>query len=329
MSRDELVWFKLFPKDILSDYRLEALGPLGGFAFFLLTCRACIENPVGTLPGDDESLQRMSRLTVEEWATVREKLLVIFALRDDGRRICPMVQEQLAGMDELSEKRRAAGSKGGRPRRQDRGEHLSQVVDEPDRDNVTDVVIDDCGNGTPQPQPADQGLKVLNQLVSKENQLVSFAKKNKANQISESEYDNDHDAQMGWSSDSVRSACLGVTVEELKSPGALESRWKRLADAGAVTRTEDGFARVIALACRCLRLGRANPPGLFVSMIRESKWDDLAQQDIDEAHRKIRTWRYGPQQRRANRSCHEEAPDSGPAPLGKAIRAVCGSSLKG
>lgn len=78
-------YFKFFPKDFAADSAVEAMSTQGVGAYILLLCKAWHEDPPGSLPSDDRTLARFSRLSSDEWAEVKPEVLAAFTLGDDNR----------------------------------------------------------------------------------------------------------------------------------------------------------------------------------------------------------------------------------------------------
>jgi len=79
-----------------------------------------------------------------------------------------------------------------------------------------------------------------------------------------------------------------VTPEDLKTPNRLESLFVQARDHGLTQGGEAARLRFFAAAKHALRVGRRNPPGLFVSIIRRGLWSFISVIDEDAARQQVR-----------------------------------------
>jgi uncharacterized protein YdaU (DUF1376 family) len=88
--------FLLYVSDFTSDGNVEAMTTQEVGAYILLLCKAWKEEPAGSLPDDDSTLARWSRLTPAQWAKCRAAVLTPFRKREDGRLHQPRMQKEFA-----------------------------------------------------------------------------------------------------------------------------------------------------------------------------------------------------------------------------------------
>ena len=98
----ELCWFPFYPKDFAGDGKVEAMNTLAVGAYILLLCKAWAETPPASVPDDDATLARWSRVSPEVWTEIKPMVLAPFTPKD-GR----LVQRRL-----LAEWKRASGRSG-------------------------------------------------------------------------------------------------------------------------------------------------------------------------------------------------------------------------
>jgi uncharacterized protein YdaU (DUF1376 family) len=77
--------FQFYPADFTSDSKVEAMSTEEVGAYILLLCKAWREEPPGSLPNDDRTLARWTRLTPDRWAEIRSAVLAPFTLGTDTR----------------------------------------------------------------------------------------------------------------------------------------------------------------------------------------------------------------------------------------------------
>lgn len=77
--------FQFYPADFTSDSKVEAMSTEEVGAYMLLLCKAWREEPPGSLPDDDRTLARWTRLTPDRWAEIRSSVLAPFTLGTDSR----------------------------------------------------------------------------------------------------------------------------------------------------------------------------------------------------------------------------------------------------
>lgn len=77
--------FTLYVNDFCADGIVEAMTTEEVGAYFLILCKAWLEEPCGTVPNDDTILSRWSRLSSKRWAKARERVLAAFKMGEDGR----------------------------------------------------------------------------------------------------------------------------------------------------------------------------------------------------------------------------------------------------
>jgi uncharacterized protein YdaU (DUF1376 family) len=96
--------FLLYPNDFCSDGVVEAMTTEEVGAYFLLLCKAWMEDPAGTVPDDDRVLARWARLTQARWAKCKSSILAAFRLQDGRWHQGRMKREYAAWQDSKQEK---------------------------------------------------------------------------------------------------------------------------------------------------------------------------------------------------------------------------------
>lgn len=81
-----------------------------------------------------------------------------------------------------------------------------------------------------------------------------------------------------------------VTLPDLHDSARLDALWRQAAALGWVTPTASDRLNVYAAAERAKRIGRQNPCGLFIALVRGRLWSMIGQEDEDRARRSIRDW---------------------------------------
>jgi uncharacterized protein YdaU (DUF1376 family) len=109
-------YFPIYVFDFLSDQRVLAMSAEEVGAYFLLLLMAWQETPRGSLPNDEVALARWARVSQTQWSAISTRILPCFQLRADGRLHQRRLQTVCARLDDLSEKRAAAGLAGARKR---------------------------------------------------------------------------------------------------------------------------------------------------------------------------------------------------------------------
>jgi hypothetical protein len=85
------------------------------------------------------------------------------------------------------------------------------------------------------------------------------------------------------------SAALGsVRCSDLSDARMLQARWERARIAGLVGGSDAERLSFFAAAQRALRVGRRNPPGLFVAVVKGRRWSVISQADEDRARGVLR-----------------------------------------
>jgi hypothetical protein len=79
-----------------------------------------------------------------------------------------------------------------------------------------------------------------------------------------------------------------VRAEDLKDTGRLLELHGQAAARGLVSSSEADRLRFVGAAEHALAIGRGNPPGLFIHLVRGKLWRYLTQEDEDRAHARIK-----------------------------------------
>lgn len=121
MGKPDL-WMPLYVADYLADTQHLTTAHHG--AYLLLLMASWMRG--GRLPDDDEQLASVCRLDRKSWAKARPVLGEFFS-QQDGYWVQKRLAEEYEHAKQISEKNRENGKLGGRPRKPDETERLSQT----------------------------------------------------------------------------------------------------------------------------------------------------------------------------------------------------------
>lgn len=109
--------FPFLPVDVdrlTSDELVEAMSTEEFGAYFLLLCKAWKSEPPCTIPNDDQTLSRWTRVDLKRWVKIRTRVLAPWRQCDDGRfiqkRLHAVYQDVMAKVNQ----KKQAGAKGGK-----------------------------------------------------------------------------------------------------------------------------------------------------------------------------------------------------------------------
>ena len=105
--------FQFYANDFSSSATVEAMSTTAVGAYVLLLCKAWYQDPVGTIPDNDDILSKWSRVSRREWMKIREYVLSAFILID-GRWHQKRMQDEWKSLLERRKERSQSGSKGGK-----------------------------------------------------------------------------------------------------------------------------------------------------------------------------------------------------------------------
>lgn len=105
-------YFPFYPNDFISDDNVDSMSTLGLGAYIRLLCKAWHQELVATLPNDDAKLAQWAKLSQDQWATVRDEVLLAFTLGRDGRLHQKRMKSEYQKLRERSKERSSAGLKG-------------------------------------------------------------------------------------------------------------------------------------------------------------------------------------------------------------------------
>jgi uncharacterized protein YdaU (DUF1376 family) len=77
-----LFCFPFNPRDFSSDGKVEAMTTLEVGAYILILCKAWHEDPVGTVPDDDQILSKWARMAQPEWEMAKPAVMRAFRFVD-------------------------------------------------------------------------------------------------------------------------------------------------------------------------------------------------------------------------------------------------------
>lgn len=91
---NEFDWFPFYPKDFAGDGKVEAMTTQAVGAYILLLCKAWAETPPASVPNDDSTLARWSRVAPDVWTGIRSMVLSPFVELPDGRLSQPRLLDE-------------------------------------------------------------------------------------------------------------------------------------------------------------------------------------------------------------------------------------------
>ena len=111
MTRDDRPpGFFLYVLDLVADGKVEVMTTDEFGAYILLLCKAWFEDPPGSIPDDDYTLSRWTRLTPDQWTERRTRVLAPFRLGMDSRWHQKRMRKEFEKMRASLRKRSEAGS---------------------------------------------------------------------------------------------------------------------------------------------------------------------------------------------------------------------------
>lgn len=78
-------YFPFYVDNFVSDPKVEAMETEEVGAYLLLLCKAWKEDPPGTIPNDDRTLCKWTRISRERWTEIKNRVLGPWRLQGDGR----------------------------------------------------------------------------------------------------------------------------------------------------------------------------------------------------------------------------------------------------
>lgn len=106
------VFFAFYPKDFAADEKVEAMTTEQVGAYILLLCKAWQADPPASLPNDDQTLAKYSRLSAVKWAELKAGVLSPFVLGLDNRWHQKRLRSEFEKSKRLKRARSNAGSAG-------------------------------------------------------------------------------------------------------------------------------------------------------------------------------------------------------------------------
>lgn len=104
--------FPLYPQHLVADGKVEAMTTEEVGAYMLLLCKAWYEEPVATIPDDDWTLARWTRLTVGRWRKCKPRVLSAFRKCDNGRYEQPRLRDEYERQRAYSRRQSSSGKQG-------------------------------------------------------------------------------------------------------------------------------------------------------------------------------------------------------------------------
>lgn len=114
-EKERLPYLPIDVDRLTSDELVEAMTTEEFGAYFFILCKAWKADPPCTIPTDDQTLAKWSRLPIKTWKRVRERVLAPFRPYEDSdrlfqKRLLAVRQDVIAKIT----KKKEAGSKGGK-----------------------------------------------------------------------------------------------------------------------------------------------------------------------------------------------------------------------
>lgn len=113
-DKEKLHILPLYLNDFTSDELVEAMTTEEIGAYILLLFKAWKSSPPATIPNDDETLARYSRLTPDRWQACKARVLAPWQPIDGGRLLQKRLLKVHGEVVEKVLRRRKAGSQGGK-----------------------------------------------------------------------------------------------------------------------------------------------------------------------------------------------------------------------
>lgn len=113
-EKERFPYIPLHVDDLTSDELVEAMSTEEFGAYMLLMFKAWKSDPPCTIPEDDITLARWSRLTDKKWKACKVRVLAPWTKDEHGRLFQKRLLKTRANVAQQIEKRRAAGAKGGK-----------------------------------------------------------------------------------------------------------------------------------------------------------------------------------------------------------------------
>jgi uncharacterized protein YdaU (DUF1376 family) len=165
-------YFPFYVQDFSSDGIVEAMTTQQVGAYILLLCKSWREDPPGSLPSNDLTLSRWSRMTSDEWTASRDGVLAAFTLGTDGRYYQKRMREEYKKLVDLYKKRSDAG----RTAAKERWKDAIRIT------NASDSHIERSSNECQQVSDSDSefgnkgGLKGAGETLPTRESVISFGK---------------------------------------------------------------------------------------------------------------------------------------------------------
>jgi uncharacterized protein YdaU (DUF1376 family) len=124
--------FQFYPRDFLSDERVRIMDATARGVYITLLCVCWIE---GSLPVEDRAIQRIGDCSAEDWARIRDDVLVCFT-ENDGRYRHGRLDRERQKQAEYAAKQAESGRLGargrwrkdGKPMRSPKGRHSKPIA---------------------------------------------------------------------------------------------------------------------------------------------------------------------------------------------------------
>lgn len=129
MGNADLPYFPFYPNDFASDGVVEAMTTEAVGAYILLLCKAWREEPPGSIPMDDKTLARWTRLSSDRWAECRPMVLAAFMPGNDNRLHQKRMRQEHDLLRVRSAKRSSAGKSGAAIRWPKNGNRIANASD--------------------------------------------------------------------------------------------------------------------------------------------------------------------------------------------------------
>ena len=118
--------FQFYANDFASSATVEAMSTQAVGAYVLLLCKAWHQDPVGTIPENDDILSKWARVSRREWDKMRDSVLAAFVLID-GRWHQERMKDEWQKLLTHRAERAEAGSNGAKKRWQTGSKSIAEL----------------------------------------------------------------------------------------------------------------------------------------------------------------------------------------------------------
>lgn len=130
-DKERLPYLPVYVNDLTSDELVEAMSTEEFGAYMFLLFKAWKSEPPCTIPDDDQTLARYSRLPIKRWLTCKARILAPWKSSGEGRLVQKRLLKVHGEVLERINQKREAGAKGGRARAANNGAEKPSTAQAP------------------------------------------------------------------------------------------------------------------------------------------------------------------------------------------------------